>query len=100
MFVSVGSASTVSRSACDAYEIARVPTVMVKAVQTSAVSLPLSKVVVATQYMPREAGVGASIRSDFSWLPRGVPVLYQFWPKQVPKQVPTPTRCRFSYDLP
>ena len=66
VFVSVGSASTVSWSACDAYEIARVPTVMVNAVQTSAVSLPLSKVVVATQYMSMEAGVGGSIRSDFS----------------------------------
>ena len=66
VFVSVGSAATESRSACDAYDVARVPTVMVKAVQTSAVSLPLSKVVVATQYMSMEAGVGGSIRSDFS----------------------------------
>ena len=79
MFVSVGSASTVCGSACDAYEIARLPTVMVKTVQTSAVSLPLSKVVVATQYMPRKLALVLPLDQTFL-----VPLIFwNFGPREI-----------------
>ena len=58
MFVSAGSALPVPLSVCDESEVVADPPVTVKAVQTSAVSSPLSKVLVATEYMPTEAGAG------------------------------------------